>query len=363
MFVKGVKFLRQDLILMLFGITYLAFVLLHIISEPSSFMIFIKGIGLYLLFPCYWLILFRCKSEFLFFPFLKTTVKWALFISLMGIVQFYFSPDIWGLLSKSASANIQWSSDIDRIEYLLFFRSTSFFSSPQVFGLFSALYIFIIYKVFSNNSKACLFFILICFIGSVHSGNKMTYLIVIVFLMMLLKKFILSLNFLKIFAMLIFLTTLFFSLINLSEKHEIGIITRIISSDQVLDEEKEGRVRIYLNMFESANLLFGTGPGSISTSESAGGKVAESYLLQILIEHGILFLVFFLIFYYVIVFKGFRNINPFFYLSVAIFISMIFVHVFSDPVFFVFWGVIIFGYVNVFKRNIPNTKENEIIST
>lgn len=365
-FIKGLKFLKQDLILILFGIVYLAFVVLHIIIEPSSFMIFIKGIGLYLLFPSYWLFLFRCKSEFLFFPFLKTTVKWAVFIALMGIIQFYFSPDIWGLLSKSTSDNIQWASDSDSVEYLLFFRSTSFFSSPQVFGLFSVLYIFIIYKVFSDNSKMRFFLILICFIGSAHSGNKMTYLIFIVFLMMLLKKFVLSLSFIKVFSMLSFLIILLFFLINLSEKYELGIITRIISSDQVLDEEKEGRAQIYYNMFESANLLFGSGPGTISTSDSGSlknSKAAESYLLQILIEHGILFLIFFLLFYLMIVLKGFRNIDSFLYLSISIFISMIFVHAFSDPVFFIFWGVIVFGYVNVFKRNIHVVKENEMIST
>ena len=150
---RGFFFRKNDIVIYYFLLFFITYTLLKVLLFPEEIILILKGLGIFLIIPFYWVSLFRCKSMFDFEKFLASTIPYVVVVSFFALVQYYISPDLFGLLSKSTSNSIQWASDKDtEVNYKLFLRTTSFLSSPQVFGLFTILYVFII-DDFLLNSK------------------------------------------------------------------------------------------------------------------------------------------------------------------------------------------------------------------
>lgn len=298
------------------------------------------AVGQYILFPFYWLLLFRCNSGFEFDPFLKRTMKWVVLIAAGAIIQFYFSPTLYGYLQGVESDNLAWSQDADLDVYATFFRATSFLSSPQVFGLFTALYVFIISRYAFRFKTISL---LLVMGASMHSGNKISILILALYGAFLLLKLARSRRFLSLALLGILVIVAGLAVVEFAANVDFAIINRNLSLDAIVEEERGGRLRIYAELLTTRHLLLGEFPGFFTSSSIHNTQVSESYLLQILIENGLVYLLAFLSFYFYIFLKRKDRVSrEFVWVALALFPSLVFSHAFTDPVFFVFWGILLY---------------------
>ena len=341
----GFKFSKNDLYFFIYIFLYLFYISIQLLLVSDEHLNLIVGGGAYIIFPFFWILFMRFNLNWSFEKFVFNILPIIIGLACLGIIQYHFSPDLFGFLKNSISNNILWANESSDLEYILFFRSTSILASPQVYGLFIMLFVFLIHRNQYINDWLQKISILICFVGAAHSGNKMVYLLFLLYIILIFcEKYKIS----KIKALLNLIVGLFISgiiLFELTTYFEFGILTRIFSLDQIIEEESEGRLSIYLNMLSNSNWIFGEGPGTFSTSAAASKdnyKVAESYFLQFLLENGVIFfliLVSFCVFLCLREFKAKRINNLFFLL--AFFCSMIFVHAHTDPVFCIFWGATI----------------------
>lgn len=346
----GFKFHKIDFYLFLYFFFYLVYIFFQVILINDDHLNLIIGGGAYIIFPIFWILFKRFDLNWCFEKFVSSILPIVIIVACLGIIQYHVSPDLFGVLKYSNSNNILWANETSNLEYLLFFRSTSILASPQVYGLFLMLFIFLIYGNKFLTQRIQNISIIICFVGAAHSGNKMVYLLLVLFLILVfIEKFRVS-KIAAVFNLIISIVFLSSITYYLSTFFEFGILKRIISIDQIIEEESDGRLSIYLNMFSNNNFFFGVGPGTFSTSASSlkdTYKVAESYYLQYLLENGILFFLIFLafcLFLFLREFKAKRFKNLFFLL--AFFCSMIFVHAHTDPVFCIFWGATINIFLN-----------------
>lgn len=341
---RGLTYKKEDIYLIGFMFFFLIYSIFKVIIFPVNLALVLQGISSYFLFPAYWISLFTCKSNFNFESYIKFTVPYVLLISIASIIQFYFSPDLFGLLIKSISDSIHWAKSGDAgVNYKVFFRATSFLSSPQVFGLFTILYIFLIDELFQKYKYINFFLIGIVVLGSIHSGNKMTYLILLIFIF---DKFFKSKKKLFFLLLIFFISTsiLLIALFSVTIE-DLAFLKRIFLNEDLITQETDGRFKIYSELLNSYNWIWGKYPGYINSLKNSEGfnLATESYFLLILLDNGLLILLgyFTLFLLNIIYFK--QNLKSFRVLNFSIFVSMIFVHAHTDPVFFVFFGIIFYG--------------------
>lgn len=342
---RGFFFRKNDIVIYYFLLFFITYTLLKVLLFPEEIILILKGLGIFLIIPFYWVSLFRCKSMFDFEKFLASTIPYVVVVSFFALVQYYISPDLFGLLSKSTSNSIQWASDKDtEVNYKLFLRTTSFLSSPQVFGLFTILYVFIIDDFLLNSKYKTLLLTLIVIIGSIHSGNKMTFLILAIYLSYKYYKSKSKAMFSLVF--ILFGSVFLFFLLFFINIEDVRFLFRVFQNENLLNEETEGRLKIYSELLASGNWFLGKFPGYISGTFDSDGfmKVTESYFLLILLENGLFILFgYFVLFIYNIFQTRFLAFKSFPILNISIFLSMFFVHAHTDPVFFILFGVILYG--------------------
>jgi len=394
---KGVKIYLIDCI-------FLSIIVLVIVSSfahsliDQEFIRSVKGLAIYILFPIYWFLVFRQKKEFDFRSLLKKTIPWVYLIALLGIIQFFISPDLYGLIGEGYSKNIQWALESDTSSFNAFFRATSIFGSPQIFGLFLALYFIVmtefyglknnkiilsahvniagdrnciaennvtvtnakrgrtkqavfkfILTVFRNNAIRILYLVYI--VAALLSGNKSVILILLIFLVY---KFITTYSVNKLIMaakILFFSVVLMFFLLAITNKGSIGAIDRLYNIDRIVSDEKNDRLQIYNQHFLRGNIIFGSGSGSMMSLDGENDNelpASESYLLQILLEFGLFYFILFVVSMILILACSRKtNIKILKVLLVSIFTSMLIVHAFNNPVFFIFWGVIMYAYSTI----------------
>lgn len=310
----------------------------------NEYALVVLAVGQYILFPVYWLLLFRCNSGFEIDPFLRRTMKWVVLIAVGAIIQFYFNPMLYGLLDGAESNNLVWTQDTGLDTYATFFRATSFLSSPQVFGLYTALYVFIISRYEFRFKTISLLLI----IGaSMHSGNKISILILVFYGAFLLLKLARDRHFLSIALLGILVVFAGLAIIEFAANVDFSIISRNLSIDAIVEDEQGGRLRVYAELLTSRHLLIGEFPGFFTSSNIHNTQVSESYLLQILIENGLAYLLAFLGFYFYILLKRKGKASrEFVWAALALFPALVSSHAFTDPVFFVFWGILIYLFTH-----------------
>lgn len=331
----------------IFPILYLISLFLVLVLQAIIYggdFLLLKSFFGYGLFIIYWLIYFTLHDLSDFKNLINKTIPIAFFIVVLSFVQFFLSPDIYGFLDSSISRSIRSATESDFDQYKLFFRASSTLGSPQVFGLFVALYIVIISNSISTRNNVFGAILLLTFIfGGAMSGNKSFYVIL---LLLGVIYFFKNIRFRRItFLSAAVLLLLFYRF----EFHHIDlrVVDRVFSLESIIEQEKEdSRIGRYFDIVYSSDVLMGDGLGSKSfaTPDEKLGA-AESYIFQIWSEAGLVVLSFFLLFIFSSIIMGKRFlIGDIRILISFIFLGMVVVHAFNSPVFFIFWGIIISAF-------------------
>lgn len=351
----GINYLYS--ILMIFGIFFLLsskisfnkkpdlifiLLILLILFNSSLLLLFnginlgttIKGLVLFIIPTAFWFLFFKTQPNYDYNQLIIRLRYHVGIIAILGIIQYYISPSLFGLLliDSNVSNSILWANDSSDKSYMLYFRATSILTSPQVFGAFIALY-FIAYNTIAKTQhiKSVLFSLLLLISGG-HSGNKSFFLLIGLFF------FIKSIRDKAYVRLITFIScTLIIATISIDS----FIIKRVFENPDVASEEKYGRLQIWEKIVSDID-FFGKGAGSaISSSFSQTNKVTESYFLQILVEFGIIpFLLF--IFLLIINRHKLKNESILICFELSV-LSMLFVQAFPSPSFLIFWGLLFWG--------------------
>lgn len=317
----------------------------------------INSFIMYSLMLIYWLIYFNTYTIFMFKQVLLKTIPLVYIVAFLAFIQYFYSPNLFGLLNIVASTNIEWATGKPFNEYSIFFRATSVLGSPQVFGLFMSLYFIIIFSMRANKNMLDYICLIFVFVAGGLSGNKSFFLIIIFFL---LYKFFQQ-NFKKKlkWIILFLLLGVIVSSVSFTTIQNISIINRIVNPEEISRQEHEdSRVQRYIKTVISTNPLIGNGLGS-KTNKNDKVEAAESYFLQLYYEAGLISLIFFLF----LLLISYTNSSKLLIKDIKILIllmtlSMIIVHAFDSPFFFIFWGIISasFAYKNktIFGRSYIN---------
>ena len=329
--------------------TYLLFLLT--VAVVQSFIYgehaqIIKAFFLYTTMLLYWMLYFNKYSINEFKYLLIKTLPIVYCVALLGVIQYFFSPSLFGLLTN-VSKGIDWAESTSFSEYIRFFRASSILGSPQVYGLFIALYIVILLNVYSVKGfwlKAGFFLLLF---SGILSGNKSFFFIVSAYLIFVFVKagFLQKVLVSGFLILVIASSLLIFPNFSFDEIRAVG---RVTSIDTIVEEEgQDSRLSRYSDIILNANPLIGNLLGSKTNREQVDIEVAESYIFQIISEAGWLVLLsfsFMLLFAVILAHKELmRDIRP---LLLLIYFSMLIVHAFNSPLFFIFWGIIVSSFVN-----------------
>lgn len=297
---------------------------------------------IYILPVLFWFLYFNTHQTYDFFNLILSLKIHVLIISVLGLIQYYISPDLFGIIS-STSNNIMWA--VENEEYRSFFRSTSILGSPQVYGAFLSLYIllFIFANKDKNNkiNKKDILYLVFLFIAGAHSANKSFFAVLIIYFLYIFSKKKYFFQALFLIGIIITFTYQYLS--------SIPFLQRIFFNNEIIQSESL-RVEIWENAILNAKII-GDGPGSWSNSSfNMGNQVVESYFLQILAELGFIT---FILFGIIMVTNLIRIRKTNLFLScVACLFIMFIVHVYNSPAFILFWGVCLYGLnYNILSKN------------
>lgn len=353
-FVGFVSFIRRYIYVR--NKVYCSIVFIYILtvffSSLFNFMIYgfstniILGTTIYILPILYWLLYDREKL-IIYFPKIVKGLRYpVLVIAILGILQFYVSPGLFGLIDMSGPVDpyvLKASSDTFS-NWFLYLRATSILPSPQVFGLFMVLYSILLHT-FTDIDKGNKILILIYLFSGAHSGNKSFFLILILYVMYYVYN-----HGNKIHKIITIITLFLGIVVIISFSEEINFLNRIFNFERIIEEEKQGRLSIYSDLLKNVS-FFGSGAGSYMTLEgNLSENPAESYFLQILLELGIIP---FLFFSFMLIANYFhKKINrKWNIILILIAISMVFVHCFNAFVFFPMWATFFLLPYDVRKNN------------
>lgn len=292
--------------------------------------------------PVFFILFSVNVRDFNWYDFAKFQIVLGIIVIIMGIIQRFYSLDLFGLI-PNIKGQEYYISNLDRL------RVGSFLGSSQVFGLYCTLLAIIVLDHIPNLHGTLRGFIFICLIGSgILSGNKS--IIAIMFTYSILRFQSMKQNvFLK--RILIIIASVVIIAVGLQHIHNYqadisSTIYRpfiwLLDYDQFAEEEKTGRLSIYQNIWNQTNPIWGEGLGCTAPTINGRHITPESYFLQVYVEGGFIPLICLLTFISLSVRRSKRfQSRCCYYLVVCIGVSWIFVHAFIAPVFFPFWGFII----------------------
>ena len=319
---------------------YFFSIVIYIVSVILSSILFllsqatisiIMGMIIYTLPLLYWL-LYDERKMLLYFPQLILGLKYpVLLIAILGVIQFYVSPGIFGFINLSGPVDpyvLKATSDVFP-NWMIYLRATSILSSPQVFGLFMVLYA-VSFFLYSKKNALNLILMSIYLFAGAHSGNKSFFLILLLFG----GYYILNTRNMKSKIMTL-LVSVVLLLVMVYFSDEVSFLSRIVSVENIAGEEKEGRLSVYRELLEKVS-FWGDGAG---THQILGGEqsaeATESYFLKILVVLVMISFVCFLLIFLLGYLKDKKSINIMLFF---IALSMVFVHCFNAFVFFIMWG-------------------------
>jgi len=321
-------------------IIFIYYVQVYFYMEPENG---IKTLFIYTILLFYWVVYFHKHSIHEFVSFYKKTIFIVFIVATLGNIQFFLTPSLFGLL-KGYSNNIDWASNQSFSQYLLFFRATSIFGSPQIYGLFMALYVVSIHKLLDLNNFSNKLLISYFLFSGFLSGDKTFVLIIFLFFIY---KFFNS-RFANKIKILLGAVIVGMILIG-SFSSNIRILERTLSINQMIEQENEdSRLDRYNQIIQETNPIIGNGFGTKTNRKNQDLEVAESYIFQLYAEGGILPLVGLLMIILLPLFVYSKEADKYFdmkLIMVCIFISMIVVHAFNNPAFFIFWPFLVIPFL------------------
>jgi hypothetical protein len=302
------------------------------------------GILQYLIIPIFWFIFYeniKINKDSFFNLIVQIIISFALLNSFGAIIQYFISPDLFGTIQN----NTYTASTMDELKQHVTKRAISFISSPQSLGLFLGLSFAL---VIISAKKKSLKLGLILFAGLL-TGSKIFILFIFTFL---------SLNSLKNNKLLFFLSlSLIVPIILIFQNDTLNRFIAIFSTMGNMSEYMTFLVWYSFVTYETSTIqfLFGHGLGVITASSQLlyeykilNGS-AESYLIQLYFETGIIGLLLFLYLYIksILNFLQSKSNKQFAFILIALSISLI-----GTPSFFgfinslCFYSIIIFGFLH-----------------
>lgn len=253
-------------------------------------------------------------------------------IAILGLLQFFVSPTLWGFYDPEGSA-LEWASNSDLDSYRDYLRIGSILDTPQVLALVFGLYTVVFLKYFMKRRMVHVVLLLLYFAMGLLSGSKSYFFVVgmYFFLTLLGRNTKASTRCAYILLLLLAIGLLVYL------QDYITFLSRLTNAGQIAEEEDEGRLRIWQKILEGTT-FWGNGPG---ISQSIGGYTphyvcTESYLLMILYETGVLP---FLLFLCTMISNFFRSSQK--AMLLICFASMTYVHVFGSFTMFIFWPFVL----------------------
>lgn len=337
-------------VIIIFGITVL-FGRVPVNISSSSTLIYIGS-------PVFWILFYNKVKDFNFLYFKKYAVYIGFIISILGIVQFLGSKTIYGLIPSTDYFDIDFTRD-HLVDAGSHFRVRSILSSSQIFGLYCSLAFCMLISTFNNNKKYILFFGIPILIASLLSGQRIVILIYIIYFSI---KIILRLKYSLIKSItlsgitilfLIFMNNLVNDLLINQGMSGSRIFDIFFNAESVLEYERNSRWERWANLISEANLIIGEGIGYTDIRDTFGMRyvTSESYIFQLYFEGGIFVLFSFLLLYFksIVRNKRIQILKDDWILLLALFFALISVHSFLHPVFFVFWGIIVYPFTPASK--------------
>ena len=298
------------------------------------------ALGLYVFPLIVWSLIYSSKIDLEYVQIFKNSFLVSVFISCLGVVQFFVSPNLFNLISTDSNS-IKWAVNMSFSEYSSFFRASSTLGSPQVFGLYCAL-IIIISNRFSHelNNKVLTIGYLILGLGGILSGNKTFILIVVGYASLKVLPFFLSKP--RVLVKPFFLVSLLLGSVSVLSNY-IPMVERVVSLEAVIAQEASvSRFSNYGYIFKNTNILIGNGLGSITNKSHEKLRAAESYILKVYYETGFFGMIGLLVLLGFGITNSFKSSYQDFLIMCCVVCSMIVVHAFESPVFFIIWGYVLF---------------------
>jgi len=299
----------------------------------------VTALGIYIMPIICWVVFYSLYGEKDYKKYFIFSFKLSIIISSLGIIQFLFSPQLFGLIPNKSLA-MQWAGNLSFSEYASFFRATSTLGSPQVFGLYCSLMIIIGHRYRHEIPRNILFVgFTSLLLGGGVSGNKLFILILFLYgvgevfpiVIAKLKNFFIA--FIVIVSVLVVLPGVI---------QKIPVLERMFSIESMVAQEgSDSRLDKYVYIIQNTDPLLGNGLGVITNKRHGELRAAESYIFKIYYEVGIFGLLTLLFLMGHILLRSLNQARVDAIILVCIFISMLVVHAFESPVFFVIWGYIL----------------------
>lgn len=307
-------------------------------------------LGLYTLPVFFWILYYTQLNHIDFKNIFSSLFFFSAIVSLLGILQYFFSPSLWGNI-PTESKSIAWAMEKTFIEYAAFFRSTSTLGSPQVFGLFCALSLILAHR-FKFLIKKNLFLTgsFLLFVGGALSGNKSFFLIIFVYILAIYAaRYIFKLKYIFLILLCIIgLITAQKTIIS-----NIPMLERIFSFEKISEQENnDSRLAKYSYIIEHSDFFIGNGMGKDVVLKHKELTATESYIFKIYFECGFIASSLLCILMISTMIKAWFKSFDDFIIVTLIFFSMVIVHAFQSPVFFIFWGYLL----SFFKKDNDSRK-------
>ena len=305
----------------------------------------------YILPALFWVLFFTKYRTFDFRGFLIFSVYIALFISLLGFIQFFFSRTIFGFIPEISYFSIDFTEDF-LVSSGSIFRVRSILPSPQIFGLYTSLSFCLSTFLFKEKKINYLIISTPILLASLLSGQRIVILVYLVYFTVKAlsknKNILLSLFQISFFVIIIlFALNVVNDILIKSGMASTRLLDVFTDFSSVIDYEQNSRWTRWAELIKNTNPLLGNGIGYTFPSEDGSRIVTtESYLVQLYFEGGLLLLASFIGLFYNS-FKSSRMYNQFSWpILASLFVSLIVVHSFTNPIFFIYWGVLIYPLLN-----------------
>lgn len=355
--IKGFKF-RRSFPLVFFVISTIVLMLIGVI-QTSDLNGSIHYAALLTLWPFFWMIMLGRYDQKLIIDLLPFIYHMAVLIALLSYVQFFLSPNLWGVLNFSSSA-LEWASTQEFEEYSTYFRATSLVGSPQVLGLFCPL----IAAILIHDSRIGFvlkgIYLTILLGASLLTASKASlvlYMILVAILMIRHRgagansKLHIGAQ-LLIVALILILSILIFYI-----STYVPIIERVFDLQAAIDQEsRDSRLHRLLVTVTNTNPFIGNGYSQRLFSDLTGYPAAESYIGKLYFHYGIV-PVFALL---SVVYWSYKNSAGFEQFTSKLIVLLVFVSLwmstaFESPVFFPVWGVLICGLFSRSRTSLFNS--------
>ncbi|MGF1765951.1 hypothetical protein L4D06_00965 [Enterovibrio makurazakiensis] len=295
--------------------------------------------GLYALPVVTWVLIYSNSRKIEYVNILIPNVYIAAVIGYLGVIQYFVSPTLFDLIPLDSNA-LKWAQGKDFSEYSTYLRSTSTLGSPQVFGLYCALFSILSFRYI----KEIGYFGFILLIpgllgGGIVTSNKLFFVVVFgYFAYLIVSNFVKNIK-LVFFAFsvlsVVAITSTFFM-------DKIPILERVFSVESIIAQEKnDSRIGRYIYIVGHSDPLVGHGLGTITNKSVEPIRAPESYFFKVYYEAGFVItsLLLLLCLYSYLTAKQHCEKDAAI-VALTVF-GMIVVHAFESPVFIIIWGHLI----------------------